>query len=63
MKIIMDACTAILLAKSSVIEILTDTKEIKMTKQVYEEIIKGKVKMFEDSFLIEGLKKKEKIHL
>ena len=63
MKIIMDACTAILLAKSSVIEILTDTKEIKMTKQVYEEIIKGKEKMFEVSFLIESLKKKKKIHL
>ncbi len=63
MKLVMDACTAILLAKSSVIETLANTREIIMTKSVYSEIIKGKEKMLEDSFLIENLEIDKKIKL
>ena len=63
MKLVMDACTAILLAKSSVIETLADTRELIMTESVYNEIIKGKEKMLEDSFLIENLKIDKKIKL
>ncbi|MBI2106941.1 hypothetical protein HYT57_03070 [Candidatus Woesearchaeota archaeon] len=63
MKIAIDACTAILLAKSSVIESLANVVEVKMTEQVYNEVIKGKEKMLEDSFLIENLKTSNKIQI
>ena len=63
MKIVLDACTAILLAKCSVIECLSNSKEIAMTRYVYEEIIKGKEKMLDDAFLIERLNKGKKFKL
>lgn len=61
MKIIIDACTVILLAKASVFEILLENYEVKMTKYVYEEVIEGKEKMFKDALLVEKLKQENKI--
>ena len=62
-KIILDSCSAILLAKASVLESLTKTHNLSLTKPVYEEVIAGKEKMFADALLVERLKKENKITL
>lgn len=63
MKLILDACSAILLAKASVLESLTETHKIFVTKAVYDEVIAGKEKMFPDALLVERLKDEKKISL
>jgi len=57
----LDSCTIILLAKSTVLEKLTENFTIIITKEVYEEIMKGKEKMFEDALLVERLNDQHKI--
>lgn len=56
MKIVMDACTLILLAKSLVLEKTLNAFEIVTTTEVYAEVAKGKEKKFEDALLAEKLK-------
>ncbi|MBI4141884.1 hypothetical protein HY484_03095, partial [Candidatus Woesearchaeota archaeon] len=61
MEIIIDACSAILLGKASVLETFIDTYEVYFTEAVINEVLKGKSKMFEDAFLLERLQKDKKI--
>jgi len=63
MNLVVDACSAILLAKASVFEQLTFAFEIKMTKDVFEEVIAGKKRMFQDALLIDRLHKEKKVTL
>ncbi|MBS3115305.1 hypothetical protein J4482_01610 [Candidatus Woesearchaeota archaeon] len=53
--ILMDACTAILLAKASVLESTARTFEVVLPKSVYEEVLAGKEKKFADALLTERL--------
>lgn len=59
----MDACSIILLAKASVLESATAWYDLYLTKQVYNEVLEGKPKMFPDSLLLERLQKEGKIRL
>lgn len=61
MKIVIDSCSMILLAKASIFELLLESYDILVTNEVYNEVIKGKEKMFKDALLIERLKKEKKI--
>lgn len=61
MRIIIDACSAILLAKASVFEKVLDSYNVIMPQEVYDEVIKGKEKLFADALLVERLKKENKI--
>ncbi|MBI3033987.1 hypothetical protein HYY72_02410 [Candidatus Woesearchaeota archaeon] len=60
-KFVLDADAAIKLAKAGVLETLTSFSKCSITKQVYQEILKGKDKMYEDAFEIERLVGKGKI--
>ena len=60
-EMVMDACTAILLAKATVLETASNTYEINMTDYVFAEIMEGKPKMFQDALLVERLNKEKKI--
>ena len=51
----MDACSAILLSKATLIENFSKQHRIIITNQAYDEIIKGKEKKFDDALLIEKL--------
>ena len=62
-KILIDSCTIILLAKASVLEIFSNHNEIITTKQVYEEVLEGKKKLFPDALLLERLKKENKVNI
>lgn len=53
--ILMDACTAILLAKSTVLESAAKTFKVVLPKSVYEEVLAGKEKKFADALLTEKL--------
>ena len=53
MRITLDSCTIILLAKASVLEIVIDSYDIIITKDVYKEVVKGKEKSFQDALLLE----------
>ncbi len=57
MEIIADACTIILLAKSSVLESFAKNSKVNITEEVKEEVLKGKPKMFLDALLLERLLK------
>ncbi|HLC90180.1 MAG TPA: hypothetical protein VJI15_00265 [Candidatus Nanoarchaeia archaeon] len=56
-----DACTVILLAKASVLEVALHAFKIVLTKEVYEEVIAGKKMMFQDALLLERLHHEQKI--
>lgn len=57
----MDACTVILLAKTTTLEKVTETYKISTTESVAREVLKGKEKMFKDALLFERLEKERKI--
>ncbi len=57
----MDACTLILLAKASVLETALENYNIAVTKYVYDEVMEGKSKMFQDAFLVDKLQKENKL--
>lgn len=54
-KIIMDACTVILLAKASVLESAAKTFNVILPKSVYEEVLAGKAKKYADALLTNHL--------
>lgn len=56
MKLVMDACTLILLAKASVLETVLKNFEVSTTQEVYDEVLAGKENKFEDAFLVERLR-------
>ncbi len=60
-KFVLDADAAIKLSKAGVLEALTSFVKCFITKQVYQEVLKGKDKMYEDAFDIEGFVGKGKI--
>ncbi len=61
MKIVIDSCSIILLAKASILEKFLDSYDLLVTTEVYNEVIKGKEKMFKDALLIEKLNKEDKL--
>ncbi len=61
MKFVMDACSAILLAKAGVLEKALERYDTEITKQAYEEVIAGKKEMFADALMIERLSKEGKL--
>jgi predicted nucleic acid-binding protein len=63
MNIAMDACTAILLAKASVLESAARTFNIILPKSVYNEILAGKEKKYTDALLAERLVKDKVIFI
>lgn len=63
MAFIIDACSAILLAKVSVLEALVNWKKIAIPKTVYKEVIEGKEKKFFDALLVERLCTDKKIKI
>lgn len=63
MKIIVDACSIILLAKASVLELSACEHRLCVTKSVYNEVLEGKKKVFADALLLEKLVKENKIHI
>ena len=63
MKIAIDSCSIILLAKASVLEAMADKYKLFITNAVYEEILKGKDKKYVDALLIEKLVGEKKINI
>ena len=61
MNFVIDACSAILLAKATLLETVFETYDIQITKQAYEEVAEGKKEMFADALLIERLNREKKI--
>lgn len=61
MKIIIDTCSIILLAKSSVLEELSKQHNLVITNYVYDEVVKGKDRKFLDAMMTERLCKEKKI--
>ncbi len=61
--IIADACSVILLAKASVLERSLTTYNIRISPQVYEEVLAGKQKQFQDALLLERLEQEKKIKI
>lgn len=61
MKFVIDACSAILLAKATLLETVFGTYDIQITKQAYEEIAEGKKEMFADALLVEQLNKEKRV--
>jgi predicted nucleic acid-binding protein len=60
-KIFVDSCTFILLAKASVLELFSNNNIVMTTKNVYDEVLEGKKKLFPDALLLERLKNENKI--
>ncbi len=60
-KFVLDADASIKLSKAGVLGALTSFAKCSITTQVYQEVLKGKDKMYEDAFDIEGLVGKGKI--
>lgn len=60
-KFVLDADAAIKLSKAQVLDALASFAKCVVTKQVYQEILKGKEKLYEDAFDIERLVDKGKI--
>ena len=63
MKIAIDSCSIILLAKATVLEALSNKYNLFIPEKVYEEILKGKDKNFIDALLTERLVKEKKINI
>lgn len=61
MKIILDTCSVILLAKASVLEDFSEQHNLVITDGAYNEVVKGKEKKFLDALLLERLCKEKKI--
>ncbi len=57
----MDACSIILLAKTSVLESAAKKHSIEITRSVYDEVIAGKKKVAPDALLLEKLCKERLI--
>ena len=57
MKIAIDSCSIILLAKATVLETLASHYSLSITDKVYKEILEGKDKKFIDALLTERLVK------
>lgn len=55
LKIVLDADGAIKLTRAGVLQKVVVFASCVMTEQVYAEIMRGKEKMYEDAFMIEGL--------
>ena len=62
MKIAVDSCSIILLAKATVLEALSKKYKLFITGNVYKEILNGKDKKFADALLTEKLVKDKRIH-
>ncbi len=60
---VMDACSVILLAKASVLEAVADQHSVCVTKSVYDEVLQGKQKKYEDALLLERLRDAQKIKI
>lgn len=63
MRIIVDACSIILLARATVFEELTKWKNLTISEEVYNEVLKGKDKKLLDALLLERLVKEKNIGL
>lgn len=63
MKVAIDSCSTILLAKATVLETLADNYDLFITDKVYKEILEGKDKKFIDALLTERLVKESKIKI
>lgn len=63
MKIAVDSCSIILLAKSSILETFAKHYDLFITEEVYKEVLKGKDEKFMDALLTENLVKERKIKL
>ncbi len=63
MKIAVDSCSLILLAKATVLEKLADRYSLFISEVVYKEVMEGKIKKFIDSLLTERLVKENKIRV
>lgn len=61
MKIAIDSCSMILLAKASALEAFADNYSLFAASNAYKEVLKGKSKKFIDALLAEKLVKKNKI--
>ena len=61
MRIAVDACSVILLAKATVLEELAKWRELMITNSVYKEVLEGKEKSFLDALLLERLVNEKKI--
>lgn len=59
--IVMDSCSAILLAKATLLETAAEEYEIAITAQVEEEVLKGKKDKLIDALLVERLVKESKL--
>ena len=63
MKIAVDSCSIIQLAKATILETLSVKYNLFITEKVYKEILKGKDKKFIDALLTERLVKEKKIKI
>ena len=61
MKLVMDACSVILLAKATLLEKVLGAYDASITRSAYEEVAEGKKDMRADALLIERLKKEGKV--
>ncbi|MBI2564714.1 hypothetical protein HYV79_01860 [Candidatus Woesearchaeota archaeon] len=61
LKLVFDADGAIKLARAGVLHKVVAFVSCFMPEQVYAEIMKGKEKMYEDAFIIEGLVENKKV--
>lgn len=63
MRAVLDADSAIKLAKAEVLPLLPAWAQCFMSKQAYDEVLKGKEKMYEDAFIIEALQQQGQIKI
>ena len=63
MKIIVDACTIILLAKASILEACTESYTVHASDYVADEVLEGKKRLYDDALLVERLLADGKITL
>ena len=63
MKLAIDSCSTILLAKATALEPMCKKYDLAVAKTVYEEVLKGKDKKFMDALLTEKLVKEKKINV
>lgn len=62
-KFVLDTDAAVKLAKAGVLSSLSSSAKCFMSKLAYEEVLKGKEKMHEDAFAVEGLANVGKIKI
>lgn len=61
MKLVIDTCSIILLAKATVLQGFAEWKELMITKGVYDEVMEGKSKQLLDALVLERLVEEKKI--